>query len=324
MARRSTAPRLCRDVRPDRRRPRPPRRHRASSIEVEHDYTLRAGGYGEEVKFGGGKMIRDGMGQSQRVSARGRRHGHHQRARSSTTGASSRPTSAIKDGRIAGHRQGRQPRRPAGRRHRHRRRHRDHRRRGHDRHRRRHRLAHPLHLPAADRGSADERRHHDARRRHRPGDRHLRHHLHAGPVAHPRDAAGGRGLPDEPRLPGQGQRQPARAARGAGRGRRLRPEAARGLGHDAGGDRQLPRASPTSTTSRSTIHTDTLNESGFVEDTIAAFKGRTIHTFHTEGAGGGHAPDIIKVRGPAERAAVVDQPDACPTPSTRSTSTSTC
>src|SRR5215471_2744267 len=43
------------------------------------------------------------------------------------------------------------------------------------------------------------------------------------------------------------------------------------------------------------IHTDTLNESGFVERTIAAFKGRTIHSFHTEGAGGGHAPDIIKV-----------------------------
>jgi len=45
------------------------------------------------------------------------------------------------------------------------------------------------------------------------------------------------------------------------------------------------------------IHTDTLNESGFVEDTIAAFKGRAIHAFHTEGAGGGHAPDIIKVAG---------------------------
>ena len=43
------------------------------------------------------------------------------------------------------------------------------------------------------------------------------------------------------------------------------------------------------------IHTDTLNESGFVEDTIAAMKGRVIHTYHTEGAGGGHAPDIIKV-----------------------------
>ncbi|MEY4416049.1 MAG: hypothetical protein RIQ53_3342, partial [Pseudomonadota bacterium] len=47
------------------------------------------------------------------------------------------------------------------------------------------------------------------------------------------------------------------------------------------------------------IHTDTLNESGFVEDTIEAFKGRTIHSFHTEGAGGGHAPDIMRVVGEA-------------------------
>src|SRR4029078_8251301 len=45
------------------------------------------------------------------------------------------------------------------------------------------------------------------------------------------------------------------------------------------------------------IHTDTLNESGFVENTVAAFKDRTIHAFHTEGAGAGHAPDIIKVAG---------------------------
>ena len=47
------------------------------------------------------------------------------------------------------------------------------------------------------------------------------------------------------------------------------------------------------------IHTDTLNESGYVDDSIASFKGRTIHTYHTEGAGGGHAPDIIKVCGEA-------------------------
>jgi urease subunit alpha len=47
------------------------------------------------------------------------------------------------------------------------------------------------------------------------------------------------------------------------------------------------------------IHTDTLNEAGFVEDTIAAFKGRTIHTYHTEGAGGGHAPDVIRLCGEA-------------------------
>ncbi len=47
------------------------------------------------------------------------------------------------------------------------------------------------------------------------------------------------------------------------------------------------------------IHTDTLNEAGFVEDTLAAFKGRVIHTYHSEGAGGGHAPDIIRVCGEA-------------------------
>lgn len=47
------------------------------------------------------------------------------------------------------------------------------------------------------------------------------------------------------------------------------------------------------------IHSDTLNESGFVEDTLAAFKGRTIHTYHTEGAGGGHSPDIIRACGEA-------------------------
>jgi len=58
------------------------------------------------------------------------------------------------------------------------------------------------------------------------------------------------------------------------------------------------------------LHSDTLNESGFVEDTVKAFKGRTIHAFHTEGAGGGHAPDIIKIAGLNKRAAVFDQSDA--------------
>ncbi len=71
------------------------------------------------------------------------------------------------------------------------------------------------------------------------------------------------------------------------------------------------------------IHTDTLNESGFVEDTVAAFKGRTIHTFHTEGAGGGHAPDILKVVGEAN--VLPARPTRRGrTRSTRSTSTSTC
>lgn len=46
-----------------------------------------------------------------------------------------------------------------------------------------------------------------------------------------------------------------------------------------------------------TIHTDTLNESGFVESSVSAFKNRTVHAYHTEGAGGGHAPDIIRICG---------------------------
>ena len=58
------------------------------------------------------------------------------------------------------------------------------------------------------------------------------------------------------------------------------------------------------------IHTDTLNESGYLEATLAAIAGRTIHTFHTEGAGGGHAPDIIKAASYAQRAAELDQSHA--------------
>ena len=58
------------------------------------------------------------------------------------------------------------------------------------------------------------------------------------------------------------------------------------------------------------IHTDTLNEAGYVQSTLAAIAGRTIHAYHTEGAGGGHAPDIIEVAVAAARAALLDQPDA--------------
>ena len=112
-------------------------------IEVEDDYTLRAGGYGEEVKFGGGKTIRDGMGAS-----RSARRGARARSTRVITNALIldhwgivKADIGIKGGRIAAHRQGRQPRRAARRRHRHRPGHRDHRRRRHDRHRRRHRHA---------------------------------------------------------------------------------------------------------------------------------------------------------------------------------------
>ena len=197
------------------------------------------------------------------------------------------------------HRQGRQPRRAAGRRHRHRPGHRDHHRRRQHRHRRRHRQPHPLHLPAADRGGAGLGRDDDARRRHRPGHRHLRHHLHAGAVEHRAHAAGGRRLPDEPGLPRQGQRQPAGRAARADRRRRDRPEAARGLGHDAGGDRQLPGRWPTRPTrrSRSTATRSTNRASSRTRSPRR--KGRTLCAFHTEGAGGGHAPDILRVVGEA-------------------------
>jgi urease subunit alpha len=67
-------------------------------------------------------------------------------------------------------------------------------------------------------------------------------------------------------------------------------------GTTPGGDRQLSRGADDYDI-QVMLHLDTLNESGFVEDTVKAFKGRTIHAFHTEGAGGGHAPDIIKIAG---------------------------
>ena len=93
-------------------------------VEVERDLTV----YGEEVKFGGGKVIRDGMGQSQRHREGLRRHGDHQRARDRLVGHRQvRHRDQGRQDREA--RQGRQPGHPAGRRHRHRRGHRDHRRR---------------------------------------------------------------------------------------------------------------------------------------------------------------------------------------------------
>ena len=134
-------------------------------IEVEKDFTT----YGEEVKFGGGKVIRDGMGQSAGHQQAGRRrHRHHQRADPRPLGH--RQSRRRHQGRPHRRdRQGRQSRHPARRDHRHRPRHRGHRRRRQDPHRRRLRHPHPFHLPAAGRRGADVRRHLDARRRHRPG-----------------------------------------------------------------------------------------------------------------------------------------------------------
>ena len=271
-------------------------------IEVEQDYTLRAGGYGEEVKFGGGKTIRDGMGQSQRVNG----PGPAEAVDCVITNALIldhwgivKADIGLRGQRIVRHRQGRQPRRAAGRGHRHRPGHRGHRRRRHDRHRRRHRQPHPLHLPAADRRRAGQRRDHDDRRRHRPGHRHAGHHLHAGAGEHRAHAAGGR-------------RASPMNLGFLGKGNASQPEALRqqieagaiGLKlHEDWGttpaaiDCCLSVAEETDT--QVSIHSDTLNESGFVEDTIAATKGRTLCAFHTEGAGGGHAPDILRVVGEA-------------------------
>ena len=108
-----------------------------------------------------------------------------------------------------------------------------------------------------------------------------------------------------------------------GRAGAHRAEDPRGLGRDAGRDPRVAATPGDELDMQVQIHTDTLNESGFYEDTIAAIGGRTIHTYHSEGAGGGHAPDIIRVAGRGQLPALVDEPDEPVHASTRSTSTST-
>ena len=99
-------------------------------------------------------------------------------------------------------------------------------------------------------------------------------------------------LAAELRFSRQGQFVVAAGADRADRGRGLRAQATRGLGYyPAAIDTCLAVAEDYDV--QVCIHTDTLNESGFVEDTLAAFKDRAIHTYHAEGAGGGHPPDII-------------------------------
>ena len=164
--------------------------------------------------------------------------------------------------------------------------------------RRRHRHARPLHLAEPDSRRVPLRHHHADRRRHRSGDRHERDDLHA----RARGTSAGctkrsQAFPLNFGFLGKGNASTRRAAARAGSRRRARPEAARGLGHDAGGDRSAASTVADEFDVQVAIHTDTLNEAGFVEDTIAAITGRTIHTYHTEGAGGGHAPDIIRLCG---------------------------
>ena len=297
---------LCRDVRPDHRRPRPPRRHRPV-VEVEDDYTLRAGGYGEEVKFGGGKTIRDGMGQSQRVSA--------ETADTVITNALVidhwgivKADVAIKAGRIAA----------LGK------------------------AGNPDVQPGVDivigpgteiiagegmiltAGGIDSHIHFICPQQ-----------IEAALASGVTTMLGGGTGPATGTFattctPGPWHIHAMLKAAESfpmnlgfmGKGNASLPAAldeqieagAYGLKlHEDWGTTPAAIDNCLAVAERHdvqvTIHTDTLNESGFVEDTIAAFKGRAIATFHTEGAGGGHAPDIIKMAGLAERAAVVDQSD---------------
>ena len=237
--------RLCRHVRAHHRRPGAAGRYRSHHRGREGFHHLRRGG---EVRRRQGDPRRHGAVAGHQQAGRGR-YRHHQCADRRSLGhrQGRRRDQGRHDRRD---RQGRQSRHPARRHHRDRPRHRRHRGRGQDPHRRRFRQPHPFHLPAADRARADVRRHLDARRRHRPVARHLCDHLHARALAHGADDPVVRRVPGQSRHFRQGQRlAPGRAGRDD-QGRRLRAEAARGLGHHAGGDRQLPRRSPTITTSR--------------------------------------------------------------------------
>jgi len=264
-------------------------------IEVEDDYTLRAGGYGEEVKFGGGKTIRDGMGQSQRTAAHV--------ADTVITNALVldhwgivKADIAIKAGRIAG----------LGK------------------------AGNPDVQPGVDivigpgteiiagegmivtAGGIDSHIHFICPQQIEealssgvttmlgggtgpatgtfattctPGPWHIHSMLKAAEAFPMNLGFMGKGNASQPRAL---EEQVEAGACGL----KL---------HEDWGTTPAAIDNCLSVAERHdiqvTIHTDTLNESGFVEDTIAAFKGRAIATFHTEGAGGGHAPDIIKTAG---------------------------
>jgi urease subunit alpha len=270
-------------------------------IEVEQDHTLRAGGYGEEVKFGGGKTIRDGMGQSQRVNGPGHGEAHDcviTNALIVDHWGIVKADIGIKGSRIAA----------IGK------------------------AGNPDVQPGVDivigpgteiiagegmiltAGGIDTHIHFICPQQ-------IEEALTSGVTT----MLGGGTGPATGTLattctPGPENIHRMLLAADAfpmnlgflGKGNASRPEAlsqqiaAGAIGmklHEDWGttpaaiDNCLNVAEATDT--QVALHSDTLNESGFVEDTIAAFRGRTIHSFHTEGAGGGHAPDIMKVVGEA-------------------------
>ncbi len=267
-------------------------------LEVEDDLTLRAGSYGEEVKFGGGKTIRDGMAQSQRSSSQGAMDTVLTNALIIDHWGIVKADIGLKMGRIAG----------IGK------------------------AGNPDTQPGVDiiigpgteiiscegmivtAGGIDTHIHFIAPQQ-------IEEALTSGVTTMIGGGTGpATGTFATTCTPGAWNLERMLQAADAfpmnlgflGKGNASLPEALReqidagaiGLKlHEDWGttpaaiDNCLNVAEETDT--QVAIHTDTLNESGFVEDTVAAFKGRTIHTFHTEGAGGGHAPDILKVVGEA-------------------------
>ncbi|MBU0587688.1 MAG: urease subunit alpha [Gammaproteobacteria bacterium] len=267
-------------------------------VEVEQDHTLRAGGYGEEVKFGGGKTIRDGMAQSQRTRAEGTMDTVMTNALIIDHWGIVKADIGLRDGRIAA----------IGK------------------------AGNPDTQPGVDMiigpgteiiscegmivtaGGIDSHIHFIAPQQ-------IEEALCSGVTTMLGGGTGpATGTFATTCTPGAWNIERMLQAADAfpmnlgflGKGNASLPGAlheqieAGAIGlklHEDWGttpaaiDNCLSVAELTDT--QVAIHTDTLNESGFVEDTVAAFKGRTIHTFHTEGAGGGHAPDILKVVGEA-------------------------
>ncbi len=267
-------------------------------VEVEHDYTLRAGSYGEEVKFGGGKTIRDGMAQSQKTRAEGAMDTVMTNALIIDHWGIVKADIGLKDGRIAA----------IGK------------------------AGNPDTQPGVDivigpgteiisceghfvtAGGFDSHIHFICPQQ-------IEEALASGITTMTGGGTGpATGTFATTCTPGAWHIERMLQAADAfpmnlgflGKGNASLPAGLReqidagaiGLKlHEDWGttpaaiDNCLNVAEATDT--QVAIHTDTLNESGFVEDTLAAFKGRCIHTFHTEGAGGGHAPDILKLVGEA-------------------------
>ena len=289
-------------------------------IEIEADRTI----YGEEVKFGGGKVIRDGMGQAQASRAEGAVDTVITNAVILDHWGIVKADIGIRDGRICGiGKAGNPDIQPGvdivigpG--------HRDHRRRGQDRHRRRHRQPYPPDLPAARRGGALQRHHDDARRRHRPGRRHRRDDLHPGAVAPRAHIAGGRGPAGQSRLLRQGQR--LRAARRWSRWSRPAPAASNCTRIGAPPRRRSIAASSVAEQFdiAVAIHTDTLERKRLCRGHDRRLQGPQHPRLPYRGRRRRPRARHHQIVRPAERLAVIDQPDAAVHRSTPSTSISTC